>query len=127
MNNTSLIRLQVRVQQAWYDLRDSEYGQAMIEYAGIALIVALLVAAVAGAMTTDRGSGIADTIVQKVQDAFAQVVGCGARQNFWSGPHKPIYALCATHRQTKRTRLRLQQTSETNITCCVLCASLLTG
>jgi len=75
MNNTSLIRLQVRVQQAWYDLRDSEYGQAMIEYAGIALIVALLVAAVAGAMTTDRGSGIADTIVQKVQDAFAQVVG----------------------------------------------------
>lgn len=37
MNNTSLLRLQIRVQQAFADLRDDERGQAMIEYAGIAL------------------------------------------------------------------------------------------
>ena len=78
MNNTSLLRLQVRVQRAWYDLRDSERGQAMIEYAGIALIVALLVAAVAMAMQgRGKGDGIADTIVQKVQDAFGKVVAGG--------------------------------------------------
>jgi len=78
MNNTSLLRLQVRVQRAWYDLRDSERGQAMIEYAGIALIVALLVAAVAMAIQgSDKGEGLADTIVQKVQDAFGKVVAGG--------------------------------------------------
>jgi len=72
MNNSALLRLQVRVQQACYDLRDSERGQAMIEYAGIALIVALLVAAVATAIK-GKGDGLAQTIVDKVNDAFGEV------------------------------------------------------
>ena len=49
MNNNSLLRLQVRIQQAWTDLRDSERGQTMVEYAGIGLVVVALVAAAASA------------------------------------------------------------------------------
>ena len=53
MNNNSLLRLQVRIQQAWTDLRDSERGQTMVEYAGIGLVVVALVAGAAAA----RGGG----------------------------------------------------------------------
>ena len=51
MNNNSLLRLQVRIQQAWTDLRDSERGQTMVEYAGIGLVVVALVAAAAAAVS----------------------------------------------------------------------------
>ncbi len=72
MNSTQFLHLQVRAQQIWADLRESERGQAMVEYVGIALIVCLLVGAVAGAMS-DQGETIGGTIANKVNEAINNV------------------------------------------------------
>lgn len=70
MNNSSLLRLQVRVQQAWFSFRENERAQAMVEYVGIAFIVLALVGAVIAALASSDGDGIADTITKKVKDAI---------------------------------------------------------
>ena len=72
MNNSSLLRLQIRVRQAFADLRDDERGQAMIEYAGIALIVAMLVAVAGGALTS-QGRQIGDIIAAKIMEAVGNL------------------------------------------------------
>ena len=72
MNNNALLRLQVRLQQAWINLRDSERGQAMVEYAGIALVVAAIVGAVIG-MARSSGRGIGGVITQKIMDAIESI------------------------------------------------------
>ena len=72
MNNSSLLRLQVRVRQAFADLRDDERGQAMIEYAGIALIVAMLVAVAGGALTS-QGQDIGEMIGAKIIEAISKL------------------------------------------------------
>ena len=72
MNNSSLLRLQVRVRQAFADLRDDERGQAMIEYAGIALIVAMLVAVAGGALTS-QGRQIGNIIAAKIIEAISKL------------------------------------------------------
>lgn len=69
MNNNALLRLQVRIQQAWINLRDSERGQTMVEYAGIALIVAAIIGAVVGAAGSGGGR-IAKAITQKITEAI---------------------------------------------------------
>ncbi len=72
MNNNALLRLQVRLQQAWIDLRDSERGQTMVEYAGIGLIVAAIIGIVIG---TARGSAgeIGEAIVGKIVKAIGNL------------------------------------------------------
>jgi len=72
MNNNSLFRLQVRIQQAWTELRDSERGQTMVEYAGIGLVVAALVVAVSGAMVD---GGIGGAITAKISEIIGNIGG----------------------------------------------------
>ena len=72
MNNNSLFRLQVRIQQAWTELRDSERGQTMVEYAGIGLVVAALVVAVSDVMV-DGGIGAA--ITAKISEIIGNIGG----------------------------------------------------
>lgn len=70
MNNNSLLRLQVRIQQAWTDLRDSERGQTMVEYAGIGLVVVALVAAAAAAVGgQEKSNG------QAITSKISQIIG----------------------------------------------------
>ncbi len=74
MNNNSLLRLQVRIQQAWTDLRDSERGQTMVEYAGIGLVVVAIVAAVAAALSGEDG-GIGKAITGKISEVIGKIKG----------------------------------------------------
>lgn len=70
MNNSALLRLQVRLQQVWIDLRDSERGQTMVEYAGIALVVAAIIGVVVGAVGSGGGK-IGKAITAKIAEAIA--------------------------------------------------------
>ena len=74
MNNNALLRLQVRLQQAWINLRDSERGQTMVEYAGIALVAAAIIGAI---MSAVGGSKIGDVVLDKSKSAFAELKGAG--------------------------------------------------
>ncbi|WCA43217.1 Flp family type IVb pilin [Actinomyces oris] len=74
MNNNALLRLQVRLQQAWINLRDSERGQTMVEYAGIALVAAAIIGAI---MSAVGGSKIGDVVLDKIKSAFAELKGAG--------------------------------------------------
>lgn len=74
MNNNALLRLQVRLQQAWINLRDSERGQAMVEYAGIALVAAAIIGAIISAV---GGSQIGDAVLDKIKSAIAELKGTG--------------------------------------------------
>ena len=67
MNNNALLRLQVRLQQAWINLRDGERGQTMVEYAGIAIVAATIIGLV---ITAASGSGIGDTVIEKIKGAI---------------------------------------------------------
>ncbi|RJF43980.1 hypothetical protein D4740_03295 [Actinomyces sp. 2119] len=66
--SNSLLRLQVRIQQTFAGLRD-ERGQSMVEYAGIALVVAAIIAVVVAAVS-GSGGGIGDAIVTRIQEAI---------------------------------------------------------
>ena len=72
MNNNALLRLQVRLQQAWIDLRDSERGQTMVEYAGIALVAAAIIGVVIS-VAGSGGSTIGEIIIQKIAKAIADL------------------------------------------------------
>ena len=74
MNNNALLRLQVRLQQAWIDLRDSERGQTMVEYAGIALVAAAIIGVVIS-VAGSGGSTIGEIIIQKIAKAIAELGG----------------------------------------------------
>ena len=67
MNNNSLLRLQVRIQQAWTDLRDSERGQTMVEYAGIGLVVV--------ALSGGKDGGIGKAITGKISEVIGTIKG----------------------------------------------------
>lgn len=69
MNNNALLRLQVRLQQAWIDFRDGERGQTMVEYAGIALVAAAIIVAVLTALKGKDGE-IGQVITKKIHDAI---------------------------------------------------------
>ena len=69
MNNNALLRLQVRLQQTWINVRDNERGQTMVEYAGIGLIVAALIVAVVGAVGGGAGD-IGEAITKKIAQAI---------------------------------------------------------
>ena len=72
MNNNSLLRLQVRIQQAWTDLRDSERGQTMVEYAGIGLVVVAIVAAAAAAVS-GKDKSIGEAITGKISQISGSI------------------------------------------------------
>lgn len=72
MNNNALLRLQVRLQQAWINLRDEERGQTMVEYAGIALVAATIIGLIA---TAANGAGIGDAVIGKIKEAIDNLHG----------------------------------------------------
>jgi len=74
MNNNALLRLQVRIQQAWIDIRDNEHGQTMVEYAGIALVAAAIIVAVISAIG-DSDGGIGSAITTKISDTISSLTG----------------------------------------------------
>ena len=74
MNNNALLRLQVRLQQAWVNLRDGERGQTMVEYAGIALVAAAIIGVVIS-VAGSGGSTIGEIIIQKIAKAIAALGG----------------------------------------------------
>ncbi|MGP1482058.1 Flp family type IVb pilin [Actinomyces naeslundii] len=72
MNNNALLRLQVRLQQAWVNLRDGERGQTMVEYAGIALVAAAIIGVVIS-VAGSGGSTIGEIIIQKIAKAIGEL------------------------------------------------------
>ena len=74
MNNNALLRLQVRLQQAWVNLRAGERGQTMVEYAGIALVAAAIIGVVIS-VAGSGGSTIGEIIIQKIAKAIAELGG----------------------------------------------------
>ena len=72
MNNNALLRLQVRLQQAWINFRDGERGQTMVEYAGIALVAGAIIGIV---ITAAKGSDIGPTIIDKIKSAINDLHG----------------------------------------------------
>ena len=70
MNNNALLRLQVRVQTAWMRLRDSERGQAVVEYVGIAFVVVAVIAVVVKALNgnTQIGTSLIGKIVNAINN-----------------------------------------------------------
>ena len=74
MNNNALLRLQVRLQQAWVNLRDGERGQTMVEYAGIALVAAAIIGVVIS-VAGSGGSTIGEIIIQKIAKVIAELGG----------------------------------------------------
>ena len=72
MNNNALLRLQVRLQQAWINFRDGERGQTMVEYAGIALVAGAIIGIV---ITAAKGSDIGTTIIDKIKSALNDLHG----------------------------------------------------
>ena len=75
MNNNALLRLQVRLQQAWINLRDGEHGQTMVEYAGIALVAAAIIGVVIGAV---QGSELGEAITGKIKQAIESLNPAGS-------------------------------------------------
>ena len=72
MNNNALLRLQVRLQQAWINFRDGERGQTMVEYAAIALVAGAIIGIV---ITAAKGSDIGTTIIDKIKSAINDLHG----------------------------------------------------
>ena len=72
MNNNALLRLQVRLKQAWVNLRDGERGQTMVEYAGIALVAAAIIGVVIS-VAGSGGSTIGEIIIQKIAKAIGEL------------------------------------------------------
>ncbi|WP_256693316.1 hypothetical protein [Actinomyces oris] len=70
MNNNALLRLQVRLQQAWIDFRDGERGQTMVEYAGIALVAAAIIVAVITFLKGQQDGEIGSAITKKIKEAI---------------------------------------------------------
>lgn len=70
MNNNALLRLQVRIQTAWMNLRDSERGQAVVEYVGIAFVVVAVIAVVVKALkgNTQIGTSLIGKIVNAINN-----------------------------------------------------------
>ena len=75
MNNNALLRLQVRLQQAWIDFRDGERGQTMVEYAGIALVAAAIIVAVITFLNGQQDSEIGSAITKKIKEAIDKIQG----------------------------------------------------
>ena len=76
MNNNALLRLQVRIQAAWTNLRDSERGQAVVEYVGIAFVVVAVIAVVVKAVN-GSGAGIGSSLIGKITNAINKTEGNG--------------------------------------------------
>ena len=70
MNNNALLRLQVRIQTALMNLRDSERGQAVVEYVGIAFVVVAVIAVVVKALkgNTQIGTSLIGKIVNAINN-----------------------------------------------------------
>jgi Flp pilus assembly pilin Flp len=59
-------------------LRDDQRGQGTVEYVGLILLIAAVIAGVVGIGSQMKGGGIAETIVGKLKDAI-EGVGKGGK------------------------------------------------
>ena len=75
MNNSALLKLQVRVQRAWMELRDGERGQAVVEYVGIAFVVLAVIGVVVGAVKANGQIGT--SLVGKIVNAINNTENAG--------------------------------------------------
>ena len=75
MNNNALLRLQVRIQTAWMNLRDSERGQAVVEYVGIAFVVVAVIAVVVKALKGNTQIGM--SLIGKIVNAINNTENAG--------------------------------------------------
>jgi len=75
MNNNALLRLQVRIQTAWMNLRDSERGQAVVEYVGIAFVVVAVIAVVVKALQSNTQIGT--SLIGKIVNAINNTENAG--------------------------------------------------
>ena len=75
MNNNALLRLQVRIQTAWMNLRDSERGQAVVEYVGIAFVVVAVIAVVVKALQSNTQIGT--SLIGKIVNAITNTENAG--------------------------------------------------
>lgn len=74
MNNNALLRLQVRLQTAWMNLRDSERGQAVVEYVGIGFVVVAIIGLIIGVLNNkDTGNSLGTSILGKITNAVNKV------------------------------------------------------
>lgn len=76
MNNNALLRLQVRIQTVWMNLRDSERGQAVVEYVGIAFVVVAVIAVVVKALNANTQIGT--SLIGKIVNAINKTENAGA-------------------------------------------------
>ncbi len=77
MNNNALLRLQVRIQTAWMNLRDSERGQAVVEYVGIAFVVVAVIAVVVKALADNTQIGT--SLIGKIVNAINNTENAGKK------------------------------------------------
>lgn len=74
MNNNALLRLQVRLQTAWMNLRDSERGQAVVEYVGIGFVVVAIIGLIIGVLNNkNTGNSLGTSILGKITNAVNKV------------------------------------------------------
>jgi hypothetical protein len=74
MNNNVLLRLQVRLQTAWMNLRDSERGQAVVEYVGIGFVVVAIIGLIIGVLNNkNTGNSLGTSILGKITNAVNKV------------------------------------------------------
>ena len=73
MNNNALLRLQVRIQTAWTRLRDSERGQAVVEYVGVAFVVVAIIGMILYVISGDSGENIGRSLAGKITNAINKV------------------------------------------------------
>lgn len=79
MNNNTLLRLQVRVQTAWMRLRDSERGQAVVEYVGIAFVVVAVIAVIVSVLKDGTtGKTLGQSLIGKLVNAINKTESAGA-------------------------------------------------
>jgi hypothetical protein len=77
MNNNALLRLQVRIQTAWMNLRDSERGQAVVEYVGIAFVVVAVIGVVVKALADNTQIGT--SLIGKIVNAINNTENAGKK------------------------------------------------
>ena len=74
MNNNVLLRLQVRLQTAWMNLRDSERGQAVVEYVGIGFVVVAIIGLIIGVLNNkNTGNSLGTSILGMITNAVIKV------------------------------------------------------
>jgi len=73
MGYEAMGRLHAWIAGAWWRAREREGGQGTVEYVGLILLVAVILAGVVKASGSFSDQGIADAVVKKLKGAIAGV------------------------------------------------------